>query len=183
MYHRFEENKYPSTNIKINDFKEHLKIIENSKIQFINPKNFENELKNKKTQRKILLTIDDGFSSFYNNAWPILKEREIPFILFVSTREVGAFNYMTWDQIREISKENFVEIGNHSHSHEYLVDEDIDLIKEDIEKSIRIFKKELKRNSEFFSYPFGEYSLAFKDLIRSLGFKYAFGQHSGVAKE
>ena len=180
MYHRFDENKYPSTNIKINDFKEHLKIIENSKIQFINPKNFENELKNKKTQRKILLTIDDGFSSFYNNAWPILKEREIPFILFVSTREVGAFNYMTWDQIREISKENFVEIGNHSHSHEYLVDEDIDLIKEDIEKSIRIFKKELKRNSEFFSYPFGEYSLAFKDLIRSLGFKYAFGQHSGV---
>ena len=180
MYHRFEENKYPSTNIKINDFKEHLKIIENSKIQFINPKNFENELKNKKKQRKILLTIDDGFSSFYNNAWPILKEREIPFILFVSTREVGAFNYMTWDQIREISKENFVEIGNHSHSHEYLVDEDIDLIKEDIEKSIRIFKKELKRNSEFFSYPFGEYSLAFKDLIRSLGFKYAFGQHSGV---
>ncbi len=180
MYHRFEENKYPSTNIKINDFKEHLKIIENSKIQFINPKNFENELKNKKKQRKILLTIDDGFSSFYDNAWPILKEREIPFILFVSTREVGAFNYMTWDQIREISKENFVEIGNHSHSHEYLVDEDIDLIKEDIEKSIRIFKKELKRNSEFFSYPFGEYSLAFKDLIRSLGFKYAFGQHSGV---
>ena len=180
MYHRFDENKYPSTNIKINDFKEHLKIIENSKIQFINPKNFENELKNKKTQRKILLTIDDGFSSFYNNAWPILKERKIPFILFVSTREVGAFNYMTWDQIREISKENFVEIGNHSHSHEYLVDEDIDLIKEDIEKSIRIFKKELKRNSEFFSYPFGEYSLAFKDLIRSLGFKYAFGQHSGV---
>jgi len=180
MYHRFDENKYPSTNIKINDFKEHLKIIENNKIQFINPKNFENVLKNKKTQRKILLTIDDGFSSFYNNAWPILKEKKIPFILFVSTREVGAFNYMTWDQIREISKEDFVEIGNHSHSHEYLVDEDIDLIKEDIEKSIKIFKKELKRNSEFFSYPFGEYSLAFKDLIRSLGFKYAFGQHSGV---
>ena len=27
-------------------------------------------------------------------------KKEIPFILFVSTREVGAFNYMTWDQIR-----------------------------------------------------------------------------------
>ena len=27
---------------------------------------------------------------------------------------------MTWDQIKEISKEDFVEIGNHSHSHEYL---------------------------------------------------------------
>ena len=180
MYHRFEENKYPSTNIKIDDFKKHLKIINNNKISFINPKEFENELINNKSRRKILLTIDDGFSSFYKNAWPILKKKKIPFILFVSTREVGSFNYMTWDQIREISKEDFVEIGNHSHTHEYLVDESNALIKKDIEKSISIFENELGRNSNFFSYPFGEYSLDFKDIIVSLGFKYAFGQHSGV---
>ena len=126
----------------MNDFLEHIKIIEENNINFINPKNFENELKNNKTQRKILLTIDDGFLSFYENAWPILKKKKIPFILFVSTREVGAFNYMTWDQIREISKENFVEIGNHSHTHEYLVEEKGELIKNDIERSISIFKKE-----------------------------------------
>ena len=183
MYHRFEENKYPSTNIRINDFIRHLEIIEKSKIRFINPKNFEDELKNNKSQRKILLTIDDGFASFYKNAWPILKKKKIPFILFVSTREVGAFNYMTWEQIREINKEDFVEIGNHSHTHEYLVDEENDLILDDIEKSISIFNKELGKNSEFFSYPFGEFSLEFKKIIKSLGFKYAFGQHSGVMDE
>ena len=183
MYHRFEENKYPSTNIKIDVFKEHLKIIKNNKIKFINPKDFENELKNLKLQRKILLTIDDGFLSFYENAWPILKEKKIPFILFVSTREVGAFNYMSWDQIREISKENFVEIGNHSHTHEYLADEKNEIIKKDIEKSISIFKKELGKNSDFFSYPFGEYSNDFKKIIKNFGFKYAFGQHSGVIDE
>ena len=183
MYHRFEENKYPSTNIKINDFKQHLKIIKDNKISFVDPKKFENELKNSKSQRKVLLTIDDGFLSFYENAWPILKEEKIPFILFVSTREVGLFNYMTWEQIREISKEDFVEIGNHSHTHEYLVDESNDLIKKDIEKSISIFKKELGKNSSFFSYPFGEYSIEFKNIISSLGFKYAFGQHSGVIDE
>jgi len=183
MYHRFEENKYPSTNIKINDFKEHLKIIEQNGIKFINPKNFKDEIENNKNQRKILLTIDDGFSSFYNNAWPILKQKKIPFILFVSTREVGAYNYMSWDQIREISNENFVEIGNHSHTHEYLVDENENVIKDDIQKSITIFKEQMGRNSNFFSYPFGEYSLKFKDIIQSLGFKYAFGQHSGVIDE
>jgi hypothetical protein len=49
MYHRFEENKYPSTNIKINDFLKHLEIIQNNNILFINPKNFEKELiENKK---------------------------------------------------------------------------------------------------------------------------------------
>ena len=183
MYHRFEENKYPSTNIRLNNFLQHLKIIEENSITFINPKNFEYELKNNKSKRKILLTIDDGFSSFYKNAWPILKQKKIPFILFISTREVGAFNYMTWEQIREISEEDFVEIGNHSHTHEYLVDESADLIRKDIEKSISIFKRELGKNSDFFSYPFGEYSVLFKDIIKSLNFKYAFGQHSGVVDE
>ena len=183
MYHRFEENKYPSTNIKIKEFINHIKILEDNKFHFVNPKNFEDELKNNKTQRKILLTIDDGFDSFYQNAWPILKKKKIPFILFVSTREVGAFNYMNWDQIREIEKEDFVEIGNHSHTHEYLVDETKDTIINDIKKSISIFKKEIGKNSDFFSYPFGEYSLEFKDIIKSLKFKYAFGQHSGVIDE
>ena len=183
MYHRFEENKYPSTNIKINEFIKHIKILENNQINFVNPKNFEDVLINNKTQRKVLLTIDDGFESFYQNAWPVLKEKKIPFILFVSTREVGAFNYMNWDQIREISKEDFVEIGNHSHTHEYLVDESKDLIISDIKQSMEIFEKELGKNSVFFSYPFGEYSLEFKEIIKSLGFKYAFGQHSGVIDE
>ena len=183
MYHRFEENKYPSTNIRISDFKKQLEIIQKNNIKFINPKNFEKELKDNKKQRKILLTIDDGFLSFYKNAWPILKEKKIPFILFVSTREVGSFNYMNWDQIKEISKEDFVEIGNHSHTHEYLIDESNEVIKADIQKSIGIFKKELGKNSIFFSYPFGEYSINFKKIIKSLGFRYAFGQHSGVMDE
>ena len=183
MYHRFEENKYPSTNIRLNDFSKHIEIIQNNDIQFVNPKNFKNELSSNKKQRKILLTIDDGFLSFYENAWPILKEKEIPFILFVSTREVGSSNYMSWNQIKEISKENFVEIGNHSHSHEYLADESIETIKSDIQNSINIFKEKLGKNSEFFSYPFGEYSISFKNIIKSFGFKYAFGQHSGVIDE
>ena len=183
MYHRFNETKYPSTNIQLDIFKEQLKIIEDEGIKFIHPKEFEQSLVEKKKERKILFTVDDGLLSFYENAWPILKKKQIPFILFVNTREVGAFNYMNWDQIRELFKEDFVEIGNHSHSHEYLVDERREVIESDILKSIKIFEEKLGKNSDFFSYPFGEYSLEFKNLIKSLGFKYAFGQHSGVIDE
>ena len=87
---------------------------------------------------------------------------------------------MSWDQIREIAKEEFVHIGNHSHTHDYLIDVNkADIIK-DINSSISIFKKEIGYNSSFFSYPFGEYSIVFKEIIKDLGFKYAFGQHSGV---
>ena len=180
MYHRFEENKYPSTNIRMADFKEHLEMIKKNNIKFVNPSNFEDELNNNKNQRKVLITIDDGYQSFYDNAWPILKESKIPFILFISTREVGKNGYMSWENIKEIEKYDFVEIGNHSHTHDYLIDFDDAAIENDLKKSISIFEENLGKNSIFFSYPFGEYSLSLKKIVVNLGFKYAFGQHSGV---
>ena len=136
MYHRFEESKYPSTNIQLEVFKEQLEVIENEGIKFIHPRNFQQSLSKNKEARKILFTVDDGLLSFYKNAWPILKEKKIPFILFVNTREVGSFNYMNWDQIIELYNSENVEIGNHSHSHEYLVEESKEIIKNDILKSI-----------------------------------------------
>ena len=45
------------------------------------------------------------------------------------------------------------------------------------------FLKKTWKKFRFFSYPFGEYSLEFKKIIKDLGFKYAFGQHSGVIDE
>ena len=183
MYHRFGESKYPSTNIQLDVFKKQLEIIEKAGIKFIHPRDFENSLSQQKKNRKILFTVDDGLLSFYKNTWPILKDKKIPFILFINTREVGAFNYMNWDQIIEIYNSDNVEIGNHSHSHEYLVEETPEIIKKDILKSIEIFENKLGKNSKFFSYPFGEYSNEFKQIIKDLGFKYAFGQHSGVIDE
>ncbi len=179
MYHRFDENKYPSTNIRIGAFKKHLNIIKDNNFEFLNPKNFENEFKNVSDKKKILLTVDDAFSSFYINAWPILKENKIPILLFVSTETVGKKGYMNWDEIINISKEDFVLIGNHSHSHEYLTKYKFQDFKKDIDQSIKIFQDKLNYNPSFFSYPFGEYSLEQKKYISSK-FNFAFGQHSGV---
>ena len=183
MYHRFEENKYPTTNIKIADFKHQIDLIENNGVNFINANDFENNLINYKNKKKILLTIDDAFKSFYDQAWPILKDRKIPFLLFVNTREIGSNGYMTWKQIKEISNEKFAHIGNHSYSHDYLIDKTNNEIINDINLAITDFKKNLGYNSPFFSYPFGEYSNNFKKIVKDLGFKYAFGQHSGVVDE
>ena len=104
MYHRFDENKYPSTNIRNEIFLEHLKEINNLGIEFITFKKFEEIIKTNIDKNYLLLTIDDAFESFYLNAWPILKSKKIPFILFVSTREIGKYGYMTWKQIKEIEQ-------------------------------------------------------------------------------
>ena len=67
MYHRFNESKYPSTNIQLDVFKNQLKIIESENIQFIHPKDFGKKISQNKQDRKVLLTIDDGLLSFYQN--------------------------------------------------------------------------------------------------------------------
>ena len=179
MYHRFEENKYPSTNIRLEIFRKQIELIKNKSMDFYNPKNLKENFNLPKNQKKILITIDDAFTSFYENAWPILKEKKIPFILFVSTEAVGKKGYMNWNQIREIEKKNFAYIGNHSHSHDYLTKFSFEKFLFDINKSKKIFKDELGYNPDFFSYPFGEYNLKQKKFI-SKHFSFAFGQHSGV---
>ncbi|MEK9674665.1 MAG: polysaccharide deacetylase family protein, partial [Candidatus Pelagibacter ubique] len=179
MYHRFDENKYPSTNIKMDVFKKQIEIIKRNNFEFFDPKNFSEEFNKVKTDKKILITIDDAFLSFYENAWPFLKENQIPFILFTSTDFIGKKGYMNIDQLREVEKVSFAYLGNHSHMHEYMVTFDFNKFTNDIDRSIEIFNNLFNYNPIFFSYPFGEYSLEQKNYISSK-FEYAFGQHSGV---
>ena len=179
MYHRFNEAKYPSTNIEMRVFKDQIKIIKDSNYKFYNPGNLEKNFYERKKDKKILITIDDAFTSFYEFAWPYLKTEKIPFILFVSTESVGKNGYMTWEQIKEVEKDQNAYIGNHSHSHEYLVNFTKDDFIKDISIANNIFIKNFGQNSIFFSYPFGEYSNFMKEYI-SKNFKFAFGQHSGV---
>ena len=160
-------------------FKKQIEIIKRNNFEFFDPKNFSEEFNKVKTDKKILITIDDAFLSFYENAWPFLKENQIPFILFTSTDFIGKKGYMNIDQLREVEKESFAYLGNHSHMHEYMVTFDFNKFTNDIDRSIEIFNDLFNYNPIFFSYPFGEYSLEQKNYISSK-FEYAFGQHSGV---
>ncbi len=184
MYHRVGEPKYPSTNISPEVFKEHLKMIESSKIPFMTPEEFKQYILEKKKleQKKILLTFDDAFLSFYKNGWPLLKEKKIPFILFVNTREINQkhFNYMNWDQIREIHQSGLGVIGGHSFSHGYFTETSIAGIEKDIQQSQADYKRELGTISNLYAHTFGETSLEITQLLKKYGYDIQFGQHSGV---
>ena len=179
MYHRFNEKMYPSTNIQMDVFKKQIKLIKELNYEFYDPKFFVKQFNKPKKEKKILITIDDGFKSFYTEAWPFLKKNKIPFILFVSTEPIGRKGYMNWDQLKEIDQSDFALIGHHSHTHEYLIEMSNSNFVKDIEIATKIFKDELGYVPEIFSYPFGEYSKYMRDYIAE-NFKIAFGQHSGV---
>ena len=57
---------------------------------------------------------------------------------------------MNWEQIKEISNESFVHIGNHSHSHGYLIDQNEEEIIKDIINQSLILKINLVIIQNFF---------------------------------
>ncbi len=184
MYHRFEENKYPSTNVRIKEFNLQLEIIKQNNLEFISIDELRKILIENKNyeSKKVLITVDDAFKSFYENGWKELREKKIPFILFLNTREVNTNNpnYMTWDQIREIHNSKIGTIGGHTFSHGYLVNKSENEIRDEIEKSHKDYQRELNFIPKYFSYPYGEYSSAFKKIVKEFNYELAFGQHSGV---
>ena len=108
MYHRFGEQRAPSTNIRLDQFDAHLNVIAERGLNVLPVWEILAALGKGRDlpDRTIGLTFDGGFLSFYTDAWPRLREAGLPFTLFIATDAVddGRDGYMTWDQIREVAR-------------------------------------------------------------------------------
>jgi peptidoglycan/xylan/chitin deacetylase (PgdA/CDA1 family) len=184
MYHRFGENKYPTTNIKMDQFSDHIKELIKTKYNVIKIQDGLNAIQNISLvkDRSVIITIDDAYSSVFNNAWPILKKYGLPFTLFVSTDVIDnkTPGYMSWEEIR-ILRDNGVTIGSQTKSHPHMHNLSENQIVKELEFSNSRFVQEIGSKPEIFAYPYGEYNLNVVEKIKINGFKAAFGQHSGVA--
>lgn len=183
MYHRFGEDKYPSTNVSIEQFASHIEHVVNSNYNIIS---LEEVIKiidenNELEKNTIAFSIDDAYESFYINAWPLFKKYQIPVTLFISTDEIDnkVNGYMTWDQIRSFIIDGG-NIGQHTSSHLHLPLNDGEIVKKDILKSHKSFMKELGFIPKLFAYPYGESSKDTINILKELNISHAFGQHSGV---
>jgi peptidoglycan/xylan/chitin deacetylase (PgdA/CDA1 family) len=119
----------------------------------------------------VVLTFDDGYLDFYQNAFPILEEKGFPATVFLATGFVGkdsdGISYLHWDEVRELS-ENGVTFGSHTVNHPKLHE----MAMQEIELELRNSRKEIEEHTgipvDTFSYP-----LAFPQedplFIRRLG--------------
>ena len=129
-------------------------------------------------EKTITVTIDDAYLSFYEVGLPIFEKYQVPVTLFLNTENVGGFNYMSWDQLRD-SLSRGVEIQNHSHTHSSFSTLDEEAIIIEIETSQNLIFTNLNITPNLFAFPFGESSdIAQKTIERY--FDAAFGQHSGA---
>ena len=181
VYHRFGENNYPSTNIKMSQFKKHLEELTKNNYNVVSTEEIVDALINNKDlpEKTVALTIDDAFFSIYKKAWPLLKEKKLPFTIFVSTGPVksNSKNYMNWEQIKEMVNHG-VTIGHHTKNHLHLVTKEKEKIISEIEEANNDFLKNLGYVPDIFAYPYGEYSSEIKQITKNY-FKAAFGQQSG----
>ena len=187
MYHRFDNSKYPSTNVTMEQFNAHILEFTKSKYNIMSLDSIVDTIINdgKLDDNTIAITIDDADRSFLTKAWPVFKKHNIPVTLFISTAYVSnnSKNYLSWDEVRKLKSEGVV-IGAHSHEHNHLAEYSIKELEDEIEYSNRIFIKEIGETPTLFAYPYGEANLElFSLLAKKYKFKAAFGQHSGVINE
>ncbi len=185
MYHRFgEESDYPSTSVSVAQFEAHIALLESGPYTVLPLQDIVAALKSGAAlpDRTVAITIDDAYASTYKIAWPRLKKAGFPFTVFVATRsvDIGAARYMSWDQLREMSAAG-VTIGHHTKSHLHMTKAPAAKIRAEFAAARRRYERELGLSPTLFAYPYGEMSVAARQLVVAAGFEGAFGQHSGVA--
>ena len=183
-YHRFGQDQYPTTSVRLTQFDQHLAAIRDGGFTVLPLQDLVDALANGAPipSRAIAITVDDGYSSVFREGWPRMQRYGFPFTLFVSTdaADGGAGDLMTWDQIREMAADPLVTIGHHGAAHAHMADMDATAAQADIDRASARFMAELGYVPPLFAYPYGEYGRGLRDQIENSGFSAAFGQQSGA---
>lgn len=112
----------------------------------------------------VVLTFDDGFEDVYDNAWPLLRQRGLPFTVYLasafvsqpmvwegSTAQGAAGRGLSWTQLSEMVDTGLCTIGNHTHGHtrpEALTEDDLDACTDAVERHLGV-------TPMHFTYPWG----------------------------
>lgn len=185
VYHRFGDDRYPSTNTTIEQFEAHLKWLKQNKYETYTVSGaLESIQKGTLCERAVCITVDDGYRSFMQSAMPLLKKYGMKATLFVNTESVGWPDYLTWNELKEIHSQG-IEIGNHSHKHSYFLNKKNQLndFKMDFIQAEDLFKKHLGLVPKSYAYPYGEYNRGIAQILKDNRISLGFAQLSGVWTE
>jgi len=193
MYHRFGEDRYPSTSIRVDQFRQQMEYLHDGGFTVIPLAELVDFLSGNQElpPKAVVITVDDAYRSIYEIAYPLLTEYGFPFTVFVSTDPVDSKlpDYLNWDQIREMASSG-VTFANHGAGHICMVERHHDeseslwqqRIGADIDKGWRRLTEELAVNKPLrgvFAYPYGEYNTGTAQQLTKRGY-IAFGQQSGA---
>ncbi|SHH55104.1 polysaccharide deacetylase family protein [Thermosipho atlanticus] len=188
VYHRFDDERYPTTNTWTSELELHINLVKKLGYKIWTLKDLEEYVYGKKEEENaVIFTIDDGYKTVYTNAFPIFKKYNIPFSVFLYFKGVGkSKEYLTWEMVKEMSEWGVV-FGHHSYSHDKFPsvyknmnkEEFIKYFESDLKKGLDIWYKHMGTSLKYYAYPYGYYNKEMIEVLKKNGFKLAFIQLSG----
>lgn len=162
-------------------FDEHLNYLHKNGYQTITI----NELidNNINTEKKVIITFDDGYEDNYTTAFPLLKKYNFSALIFLvsgltsnqwdaATGEVLA-EMMNDEQIKEMHNYG-IEFGAHTVTHSNLIKTDLETAQREIKNSRSDLENRLGFEIKYFAYPYGNYNNEIKKITREAGFEAAY---------
>jgi peptidoglycan/xylan/chitin deacetylase (PgdA/CDA1 family) len=193
-YHRFEKKvRRPDTEITPEAFEAQMKALQDQKIPVIGMQDFLAWKRGEKAipPRAAIITIDDGYKSGYEVAWPILKKYKYPFTLFIYTEGIkggkfGGGEAMSWEQLAEM-RDAGVDIQAHSATHQDLrkpydkvtkrrlnPQEYSEWLNAEVGGSKETLEHKLGIRVNCFAVPFGYYNDTVKEAAKKAGYEAVF---------
>jgi peptidoglycan/xylan/chitin deacetylase (PgdA/CDA1 family) len=140
--------------------------------------------------RPVMLTFDDGYIDFYQNAWPRLHRFGMSAIVYAVTGLVGGravwdagagvpAALMDWDQLRTLS-ERGIAVESHGHSHRHMSRLPTEALYDEALRSRALLEKVLGQAPASFCYPYGAHDPAAERVLEECGYRLAFTTREGV---
>lgn len=191
QYHHISESSPKATSTSPDLFRQHMDYLKTEGFEVVPLTEMIEDLRQNperaKRSRRVAITFDDGYDSVYQVAYPLLKQKNWPFTIFVNTAPLDDQwkGFSSWQQLREMAANGAV-IANHSHSHSHFSrrpegleeSEWLQRVRSDVEQAQRRIQEEIGTAPKLLAYPYGEFDSAIEALIQDMGY-IAFGQHSG----
>ena len=192
MYHAVREGSsdrrpYYETNVSPHVFASQIRQLRNEGFRAVSLEEALQALGDGNCGKKlVVITFDDGYRDFYENAFPILSECQFTATVFLMTAFVddraGTFKgkqCLTWQQVRELHAQG-ISFGSHTVTHPQLKLLEMDRVEEELASSKKMVEDQLGIAIRSFSYPyaFPETSHEFKRQLRDMLVKH--GYENGV---
>jgi peptidoglycan/xylan/chitin deacetylase (PgdA/CDA1 family) len=182
-YHRFDNGR-SKLSVSSRDFAEQMEYLADNGYNVVALKELPAILRGEQPvpPKAIVITIDDGYRSTYETAYPILARYGFPATVFLYTDFAGLPAAMTWLQLKEMTASGLIEVQPHSKTHANLSlrkpDEAdrayVERLRQEIAVSGAEIERRLGHSVYAFAYPYGDANETVTDLIRKNGIGVAF---------
>lgn len=130
--------------------------------------------------RLAAITFDDGFRDNLTVALPLLEKYHLPITLFVTAGFVGRHDYLSIEELREISRHPLVTIGAHGLWHRHFTRLAVPEARFELVESRRLLESMTGRTIDLMAWPFGECDAGLEQLSEECGYRASWSVWKGT---